>query len=46
MEIILIDRQVNDNVKDLKKKLEIIKSKLNLLPKRNKSFESEKKYFF
>jgi hypothetical protein len=42
-----IDRQVNDNVKDLKEKLEIIKSKLNLLPKENKSFESEReKYFF
>lgn len=42
-----IDRQVNDNVKDLEKELEIIKSKLDLLPKENKSFESEKeKYFF
>lgn len=42
-----IDRQVNDKVKDLEKELEIIKSKLDLLPKENKSFESEKeKYFF
>lgn len=42
-----IDRQVNDNVKDLEEKLEIIKSKLDLLPKENKSFESEReKYFF
>lgn len=42
-----IDRQVNDNVKDLEAELEIIKSKLDLLPKDNKSFESEKeKYFF
>ena len=42
-----IDRQVNDNIKDLEKELEIIKSKLDLLPKENKSFESEKeKYFF
>lgn len=42
-----IDIQVNDNVKDLEKELEIIKSKLDLLPKDNKSFESEReKYFF
>jgi uncharacterized protein YhfF len=42
-----IDRQVNDNVKDLETELEVIKSKLDLLPKDNKSFESEKeKYFF
>ena len=42
-----IDRQVNDNVKDLEKELEIIKSKLDLFPKENKSFESEReKYFF
>ncbi len=42
-----IDRQVNDNVKDLEKELEIIKTKLNLLPKENKSFQSEReKYFF
>ncbi|WP_366185842.1 DUF3732 domain-containing protein [Flavobacterium ovatum] len=42
-----IDRQVNDNVKELEKELEIIKSKLDLLPKENKSFESEReKYFF
>jgi hypothetical protein len=42
-----IDRQVNDNVKDLEKELETIKSKLDLLPKENKSFESEReKYFF
>ncbi|KVV14110.1 DUF3732 domain-containing protein [Flavobacterium sp. TAB 87] len=42
-----IDRQVNDNVKDLEKEKEIIKSKLDLLPKENKSFESEReKYFF
>jgi hypothetical protein len=42
-----IDRQVSDNVKDLEKELEIIKSKLDLLPKDNKSFESEReKYFF
>lgn len=42
-----IDRQVNDKIKDLEKELEIIKSKLDLLPKENKSFESEReKYFF
>jgi len=42
-----IDRQVNDNIKDLEAELEIIKSQLDLLPKDNKSFESEKeKYFF
>jgi hypothetical protein len=42
-----IDRQVNDNIKDLEKELEIIKSKLDLLPRKNKSFESEReKYFF
>lgn len=42
-----IDRQVNDNVKDLEKELEVIKSKLDLLPRENKSFESEReKYFF
>ncbi|GGF49159.1 DUF3732 domain-containing protein [Echinicola rosea] len=42
-----IDRQVNDNVKDLESELEIIKSKLDLLPKDNRSFNSEKeKYFF
>jgi len=42
-----IDRQVNDNVKDLETELEIIKSKLDLLPKEYKSFESEReKYFF
>lgn len=42
-----IDRQVNDNIKDLEKELEIVKSKLDLLPKENKSFESEReKYFF
>lgn len=42
-----IDRQVNDNVKDLENELEIIKSKLDLLPKENKSFKSEReKYFF
>ncbi|WP_335965446.1 DUF3732 domain-containing protein [Galbibacter sp. PAP.153] len=42
-----IDRQVKDNVKDLEAELEIIKSKLDLFPKDNKSFENEKeKYFF
>lgn len=42
-----IDIQVNDNVKDLENELEIIKSKLDLLPKENKSFKSEReKYFF
>ncbi|SMP17491.1 DUF3732 domain-containing protein [Chryseobacterium profundimaris] len=42
-----IDRQVNDNIKDLEKELEITKSKLDLLPSENKSFENEKeKYFF
>jgi hypothetical protein len=42
-----IDRQVNDNIKDLEKEIEIIKSKLDLLPRENKSFESEReKYFF
>lgn len=42
-----IDRQVNDKVKDLNNELDIVKSKLDLLPKENKSFESEKeKYFF
>jgi len=42
-----IDRQVNDNVKDLEAELETIKSKLDLLPKEIRSFESEKeKYFF
>lgn len=42
-----IDRQVNDYVKDLENELEIIKSKLDLLPKENKSFKSEReKYFF
>lgn len=42
-----IDRQVNDNVKELGAELETIKSKLDLLPIDNKSFESEKeKYFF
>ncbi len=42
-----IDRQVNDNVKDLKNKLETIKAQLSQFPKENKSFQSEKeKYFF
>lgn len=42
-----IDRQVNDNVKDLEAELQTIKSKLDLLPKDNKSFKSEnEKYFF
>ncbi|MCR9017513.1 DUF3732 domain-containing protein [Aquiflexum gelatinilyticum] len=42
-----IDRQVNDNVKDLEKELEIVKSKLDQLPKEIRSFESEReKYFF
>lgn len=42
-----IDRQVNDNLKDLKKKLETIKLQLSQFPKENKSFQSEKeKYFF
>ena len=42
-----IDKQVKDNVKDLENELETIKSKLDQLPKENKSFESEReKYFF
>lgn len=42
-----IDIQVNDNIKHLENNLEIIKSKLELLPRENKSFENDKeKYFF
>ncbi|WP_417237489.1 DUF3732 domain-containing protein [Bizionia paragorgiae] len=42
-----IDKQVKDNLKDLETKLKTIKEKLDLLPKKNKSFQNEKeKYFF
>jgi hypothetical protein len=42
-----IDRQVNDNIKDLGIKLEAIREQLTQFPKENRSFQNEKeKYFF